>query len=79
MQLLGRAYGFPNYYSLNLDSAEEIIEDIKEEEEKGKLSLRKFFDELLAQEPETERAKIWIFLAEHFVVEEWKGWEEGAT
>ncbi|MCB0563405.1 MAG: barstar family protein [Phaeodactylibacter sp.] len=79
MQLLGKAYGFPDYYSLNLDSAEEIIEDIKEEEEKDRLSLKQFFDELLAQEPEEERAKIWAFLADHFVVEEWESWEEGAS
>lgn len=70
MQLLGKAYGFPDYFSLNLDSAEEIIEDLKEEGEKDKLSLMPFFDALLAQEQEAERAKIRAFLADHFVVVE---------
>lgn len=51
MKLLGEAYGFPNYYAHNLDSAEEIIEDIKEEKQMDKLSLKPFFDELLTQEP----------------------------
>ncbi|MCB0376580.1 MAG: barstar family protein [Lewinellaceae bacterium] len=66
MELLSEAYGFPNYYAHNLDSAEEIIEDIKEEKQIDKLSLRPFFDALLAQEPEAEREKIWAFLVEHF-------------
>ncbi len=68
MALLGRAYRFPAYYAHNLDSAEEIIEDRKEEEQKDKLSLKRFFDALLAQETEAEREKIWAFLAEHFEV-----------
>ena len=70
MQLLGKAYGFPDYFSLNLDSAEEIIEDLKEEGEKDKLSLMPFFYFFLAQEQEAERAKIRAFLADHFVVVE---------
>ncbi len=69
MELLGKAYGFPEYYSLNLDSADEIIEDIKEEEEKEKLPLKNFFDALLAQETDEERLKIWAFLTDHFVME----------
>lgn len=69
MELLGKAYGFPEYYSLNLDSADEIIEDIKEEEEKEKLPLKNFFDALLAQETDEERLKIWAFLTDHFEME----------
>jgi len=69
MQLLGKAYGFPEYYALNLDSAEEIVEDMKEEEQKDKLSLKPFFDALLAQEAEAEREKIWAFMRGHFGVE----------
>lgn len=69
LQLLGAAYGFPDYFSLNLDSAEEIVEDLKEEGEKGQLSLQPFFDALLAGEPMEERKKIWAFLAEHFAME----------
>ena len=70
MELLGKAYSFSEYYAHNLDSAEEIIEDIKAEAGKGKLPLKLFFDALLEQEPETEREKIWAFLAEHFEVED---------
>ena len=60
------AYSFPDYFSLNLDSAEEIIEGLKEEGETDKLSLQSFFDALLVEEPMEERKKIWAFLAEHF-------------
>jgi hypothetical protein len=69
LQLLGQSYHFPEYYSLNLDSADEILEDLKEEEEKEKLSLQPFFYALLSEEPEEERKKIWEFLADHFMVE----------
>lgn len=70
MQLLGGAYYFPDYYNHNLDSAEEIIEDIKEEKQIDKLPLKPLFDVLLAQEPEAEREKIWAFMAEHFRMED---------
>lgn len=70
MQLLGEAYSFPEYYALNLDSADEILEDRKEEQGKEKLSLRPLFDALLAEAPEEERAKIWALLADHFTMRE---------
>lgn len=69
MALLGGAYHFPDYYAHNLDSAEEIIEDIKEEKQVDKLSIRPLFDALLAEEAEAEREKIWTFLAEHFGIQ----------
>ena len=69
LAILGEAYDFPDYYSHNLDSADEVLEDRKEAEEKEKLSLAPFFHALLAEEEEEERAKIWSFLADHFVVE----------
>lgn len=69
MELLGKAYGFPDYYALNLDSADEVIEDLKEEVDKEKLSLKNFFDALLAQESDEERLKIWAFLTDHFAME----------
>ncbi len=69
LQLLGKAYNFPEYYALKLDSAEEIIEDKKEDSGTDKLSLRNFFDALLAEEPAEEREKIWGLLADHFEVE----------
>lgn len=68
LKLLGKAYNFPEYYSLNLDSADEILEDQKEESEKEKLSLERFFYELLASEPKEERKKIWVFIADHFEI-----------
>lgn len=68
LELLGKAYGFPDYYTFNLDSAEEIIEDRKEEEGRDKLPLKPLFDALLAQMPEAEREKAWALLAEHFEV-----------
>lgn len=70
MQLLGQAFQFPEYYGCNLDSADEILNDIKEEKEVEKLSLQPFFDTLLSEEPEEERRKIWTFLTDHFIVEE---------
>ncbi|MCB0588739.1 MAG: barstar family protein [Phaeodactylibacter sp.] len=70
MELLGKAYSFSEYYAHNLDSAEEIIEDIKAEAGKGKLPLKPFFDALLEQEPQAEREKIWSLIADHFEVEQ---------
>jgi hypothetical protein len=69
LELLGKAYSFPDYYSLNLDSADEILSDLKEEESKDKLSLRMFFDTLLSEETEEERRKIWELLEEHLGIE----------
>lgn len=68
MELLGQAYGFPDYYAHNLDSAEEIIDEIKERQEKERLSLEPFFSELLSEVSAAERAKIWGFLTDHFAV-----------
>ena len=76
MRLLGEAYQFPEYYSHNLDSADEILEDLKEEKEEEKLSLQPFFDLLLSEEPEEERRKVWEFMKDHFRVAEEKAEEE---
>ncbi len=66
---LGRAYNFPDYYAANLDSAEEIIEDIKEDSHREKLSIKPLLAELLAEESEAEREKVMEFLEMHFKVE----------
>jgi len=66
LQALGRAYHFPDYYAANLDSAEEIIEDLKEDSKQEKLSLKPLLEELLVKEPEAEREKVVRFLEMHF-------------
>ena len=66
MKLLGKAYRFPGYYGLNLDSADEILEDRKEDLGVEKLSLKRFFDVLLADASHEEREMIWDFLVDHF-------------
>ena len=68
LQLLGRAYTFPDYYAANLDSAEEIIEDLKEEQGRERLSLAPLFHALLEEASPAERAKIWALVADHFEV-----------
>jgi len=71
MHLLGQAYHFPEYYSLNLDSADEILEDLKEEAGQEKLSLRPLFEALLAEATPEEQQKIWELIRDHFsVIEE---------
>ena len=65
MKMLGEAYNFPDYYSGNLDSADEILEDRKETLGKEKLSVRPLFDVLLSDETEIERGKIWGLLSDH--------------
>jgi len=66
--MLGEAYRFPAYYSHNLDSAEEILEDLKEEQGAEKLSLRAFFDTLLSDATPIEQEKIWAFILDHFEI-----------
>ena len=68
LELLGKAYNFPEYYSHNLDSADEILEELKEEKGKEKLSLEPIFQALLAEESEEEHRKIWAFITDHFEV-----------
>ena len=68
LAVLAKAYDFPEYYSHNLDSADEILEDRKEAEEVEKLPLAPFFHALLAEETAEEREKIWAFISDHFEV-----------
>ena len=69
MELLGAAYQFPDYYGRNLDAADEILSDMREDSSSDKLSLRPLFEALLAEAPAVERARIWKLLRDHFVVE----------
>ena len=66
LAILGKAYNFPAYYSHNLDSADEILEDRKEAAGADKLSPAPRFHALLSDEPEAEREKIVAFLRDHF-------------
>lgn len=68
LRLLGTAYDFPDYYSENLDSAEEILADRKEDAGRDRLSLRPLFDALLAEADPEEREGVWALLRDHFGV-----------
>lgn len=69
LKLLGQAYDFPEYYTNNLDSADEILEDFKEKEQLNHLSLRPLLDLLLTEAQEEEKAQIWSLIQDHFSVQ----------
>lgn len=67
LQLLGKAYHFPDYYGQNLDAADEILSDRTEESETP-ISLRPLFEQLLAEATPEEREQVWALLRDHFEV-----------
>lgn len=66
--LLARAYHFPEHYGYNLDAADEILEERKEEEGVDRLSLEPLIELLFAQATEEDREIIWEFLGDHFTL-----------
>ena len=68
LQLLGKAYHFPDYYGQNLDAADEILSDRTEESEKP-LSLRPLFEQFLEDATPEEREQVWSLLRDHFRME----------
>jgi len=68
LQLLGKAYHFPDYYGQNLDAADEILSDMAEESETP-LSLRPLFEQLLAEATQEEREQVWALLRDYFEIE----------
>lgn len=67
LQLLGKAYHFPDYYGQNLDAADEILGDMAEESEMP-LSLRPLFEQLLAEARPEEREQVWALLRDYFEI-----------
>ncbi len=67
LQLLGKAYHFPDYHGQNLDAADEILSDMAEEPETP-LSLRPLFEHLLAEARPEEREQVWALLRDYFEV-----------
>jgi len=65
LQLMGKAYHFPDCYGQNLDAADEILGDMAEESETP-LSLRPLFEQLLAEARPEEREQVWALLQDHF-------------
>lgn len=65
LQLLGKAYHFPDYYGQNLDAADEILGDMTEESDVP-LSLRPLFEQLLEEAAPEEREQVWELLRDHF-------------
>lgn len=49
VRLLREAYAFPDYASDNLDSAEEILEEMREEANVYRLDIEPFFRHLFAE------------------------------
>lgn len=69
LALLGRAYNFPDYYGQNLDSAEEILDDLREAHPEGELSLEPLIRALLSEATAEEQTQVWDLLQDHFPVE----------
>ena len=72
LQTMAHAYNFPDYFGDNLDSADEILTDLREAKapnatEAPALSLAPFFRELLAEAENAEGCM--TLLREHFGVE----------
>jgi hypothetical protein len=65
LQLMGKAYHFPDCYGQNLDAADEILGDMAEESETP-LSLRPLFEQLLAEARPEEREQVWALLRDYF-------------
>ena len=66
LDLLGRAYDFPDYYGQNLDAADECLADRLEELDTDRLSLLPLFDTLLAEAPPEERGAVMLLLGRYF-------------
>jgi hypothetical protein len=66
--LLGQAYNFPDYYTANLDSADEILGDLEVAAESPRLPLKPFFEVLLAEASPAEREDILDLLGDYFGV-----------
>lgn len=66
--LLSRAYDFPDDYDFTLDTADEILEELKEEEGVDYLSLEPLCELLFAQASEEDREILWDFLNDHFTL-----------
>lgn len=67
-ELLSRAYDFPQYYGYNLDAADELLEEMKEEDGVDRLSLEPLVELLFAQASDEDREIIWEFLGDHFTL-----------
>jgi hypothetical protein len=72
LDLLGRAYAFPDYYLPQLDSADECLADLLDELPRDRLPLLPLFDTLLAEVPDEERGAILLLLGNYF----WPAGEE---
>jgi hypothetical protein len=74
--LLSRAYDFPDDYDFTLDTADELLEELKEEEGVDYLSLEPVFELFFAQASEEDREILWEFINDHFVLRSDGGEEE---
>lgn len=69
LTLLGEAYDFPDYYSHNLDSADEILYDLCEEEERERLDLEKFLKALLTDTSPEDRVAITYLIRKYLTID----------
>ncbi len=66
--LLGQAYDFPDYYGVNLDAADEILGEIRDEIGPHRLSLEPLFRTLLSEATTDEQWALWRLMRDHFDV-----------
>ena len=66
LDLLARAYAFPDYYGHNLDAADECLADRLEELDAQRLPLLPLFDTLLQEVPPEERWPLLLLLGRYF-------------
>jgi hypothetical protein len=66
--LLSRAYDFPDDYDFTLDTADELLEELKEEEGVDYLPLEPIFELFFAQASDEDREILWEFINDHFVL-----------
>lgn len=68
--LLGQAYDFPDYYGVNLDAADEILGEHRDEIGPHRLSLEPLFRTLLSEATADEQWAMWRLIRDHFEVPE---------
>ena len=66
LALLARAYHFPDYFTPNLDAADECLADRLAELQTERLPLLPLFDTLLAEVPPEERGAVLLLLGDYF-------------
>jgi hypothetical protein len=66
LSLLARAYHFPDYFTPNLDAADECLADLRDELQAERLPLLPLFETLLAEVPPEERGAVLLLLGDYF-------------